>query len=123
MYYILIYAIELHMLKKRVSKNLLSFRTLFKNFGSHGVICELKRYLMLTRSQFIFSLCVRIIFQISSARYAGSLVDWKVSSMNLYGKDWYQGREQFLVGDAYTVLLGNVRSLIVSGTTPWIVFE
>ncbi|KAK2725318.1 beta/gamma crystallin domain-containing protein 1-like [Artemia franciscana] len=64
-----------------------------------------------------------IVDEISSVRYAGSFVDWKANSMNLYGKDWYQGREQFLVGDAYTVLLGNVRSLIVSGTSPWIVFD
>jgi hypothetical protein len=61
---------------------------------------------------------------ISSARFVGSPTDYSSDTFTLFEGTYFQGTEEYTFSDLPSINLeGNHRSLILTGATPWTVYD
>ncbi|XP_021949096.1 uncharacterized protein LOC110846597 [Folsomia candida] len=61
---------------------------------------------------------------VSSARFAGSPQDFRSDTFTLYAEDYFQGDEEYTFADLPNLnLAGNHKSIIITGASPWTVYD
>lgn len=62
--------------------------------------------------------------RVSSIRYAGAPKDYRTDSLTLYQHDYFQGQEEYITSEVPNLtLVGNHQSIIITGNSPWTVFD
>jgi len=61
---------------------------------------------------------------ISSVRFVGSPLDYTADTFTLFEEDYFQGSEEYAYADLASLsLAGNHKSIIITGRSPWTVFD
>jgi len=61
--------------------------------------------------------------KLTSVRFVGDNKDYRINSVTLYKDENFQGPEEFTMGDLENVYLKQHRSLIITGTAKWTLYD
>jgi len=61
--------------------------------------------------------------KLTSVRFAGDKSDYRLNTLTIYKEEFFQDQEEFTNGDLANVNLKQHKSLIVTGTSSWTLYD